>query len=128
MRRVIPVRVDCEVVVPIVLPDGFGRVRVFCGGKKVEYNLKAIKDERGEIAGFEVIKDDGPTYAVNVQSEDWTCECGDFEWRRRQKDQAGCKHIISLRMYLALLGLLDQFNHLPAREDEDQCTYSPWEE
>jgi hypothetical protein len=64
------------------------------------YTLAVLCD-RGQVTGYRLEKPDGTTY--DVSREPWpSCDCGDFQFRRWQKDPAGCKHIKALRA----LGLL----------------------
>jgi hypothetical protein len=60
------------------------------------------------LVGYRLKKHDGTTYDIDIGQSPWACECGDYQYRRANRDAKGCKHVAALRAALAAIGALPQ--------------------
>src|SRR4051812_48588070 len=84
-------------------PRHAGRLEITNGnGQAQEYDVVPIIS--GEtLVGYLLFKDRTTSYAIDVTVNPWTCECGDYVFRREGSETPECKHVAGLRVALAAL-------------------------
>lgn len=60
-----------------------------------DYALRSFASPDGRV--WILRRAEGHHHHVAPTAHGWTCNCGDWTWRREHRDPAGCKHIRALR-------------------------------
>jgi hypothetical protein len=69
------------------------------------YRIRIIPCETTAQKCYELRKPDGTKYHVSQHITGPECTCGDYEFRRKNVDPAGCKHVKALVMF----GMIEGF-------------------